>query len=597
LVVSKEAKMNVDERIAAIKDAHATQPQPAVVSRKFRLLQIETQVAVAPALSTEKVFDIANNAVAKLMERSDLSDKGKLEAVVELLSVKGENYQAASKIFAEFEAYFTYQQSQRTRVSEQNIQRLMADLEDGTKANIEKILSAFSTVNHGVGNIKQLLSVMEKARLEGKTVESLTDAYRLNESLLKEIAADQKILDEYKQDEVSAAEAQAREISAEKGQLDEGAVSKLIRTFFQDDSAAQSLELRTWRLEIVREKIAVAQRRIEISERQRNHKLEDGDLTILRSIDATEGGFTDQIVQTARDSLDLIMSTRASIEALLAGNAKSRAACADITNSLQDTTGSEAILKGALQVVAKETHLRGDTVETEIDRLNREKAGVGGDDTEAALITVNLNKAGKNAQDAASYEQTIKTKIVSFEMLTSTHVQAEARAQQFAALVESHRELLVNLQQQALPITASALEMGLQQGVALRDGLLAAAVREATAKAEKIFSENLDGATETQGRFETEKLDQMRAAIAALGKAETLITARTDKAIEHGLASLELVETMRSSAEGVSAAMSDFQKVGAVLAAPDTGASMVSGATAPAAPLPGDPDGGAAARG
>jgi hypothetical protein len=70
------------------------------------------------------LFDIANNPVAKLMQRSDLSDKGKLEAVVELLSVKVDDYQAAGRAFAEFEAYFTYHQSQRTRVSEQNIQRL-----------------------------------------------------------------------------------------------------------------------------------------------------------------------------------------------------------------------------------------------------------------------------------------------------------------------------------------------------------------------------------------------------------------------------------------------------------------------------------------
>jgi hypothetical protein len=284
--------------------------------------------------------------------------------------------------------------------------------------------------------------------------------------------------------------------------------------------------------------------------------------------------------------LALIKSTRASIEALLAANARSRAASADITHTLQDTSGSEAILKGALQVVAKETNLQARNLGTEVERLNGEKAKLVGDHAEVALLTVNQDKAGKNAQDALSYEQTIKVKVASFEMLASSHVQAEARVQQFAALVESHHGLLVNLQQQALPITASALEMGLQQGVALRDGLLAAGVRDATANAQKIFGENLDGATEAQGRFETEKLDEMRAAIAALGKAQELISERTDKAIEHGLASLELVETVRSSAEGVRAAMSDFQKVDALLSAPDTDASLAGGAAAPPAPSP-----------
>jgi hypothetical protein len=579
--------MNIDERVAAIRAGHATQPQPISVARKFRLQEIETEVAAAPALSTEVVFDIANNAVAKLMERSDLSDKGKLEAVVELLSVKAQDYHGATKTFAEFEAYFTYQQSQRTRVSEQNIQRLTVDLEDGTKATIENILHAFSVVNHGVGNIKQLLTVMEKARIDGRTVEFLTSAYRLNETLLKELAGEQKILDRHKQEEAAATRAQARD-TIDKKEHDEGFVSKLLEPFFHDDRAAQSLELSTWRLQVVREKLEVSKKTIEKKETQRNHKLEDGELTILRTIDATEGGFTDQIVQTARDSLALIKSTRASIEALLAANARSRAASNDISNSLQDKTGGEAILKGALQVVAKETHQEGQSLEIEVKRLTDEKAAIAGDDAQAALITVDLDKAGNNAQEALSFERTINTKVISFEMLASTHVQAEARAQQFASLVASHHELLVNLQQQALPITASALEMGLQQGVALRDGLLAAGVRDATTRAQKIFGENLDGATEAQGRFETEKLDEMRAAIAALGKAQALISERTDKAIEHGLMSLELVETVRSTAEGVRTAMSDFQKVGAALATSDTHAPKDNGAVAQAAPvLPG----------
>ena len=151
-------------------------------------------------------------------------------------------------------------------------------------------------------------------------------------------------------------------------------------------------------------------------------------------------------------------------------------------------------------------------------------------------------------QRAPDYERILEAKVVSFEMLASANVQAEARAQQFASLVDAQHELLSNLQQQALPVTASALEMGLQQGVALRDGLLAAGVRDATRRAQAIFGSNLEGATGAQTRLEAENLDQMRAAIAALGKAQALITDRTDKAIERGLNSMELVEQVKMSA-------------------------------------------------
>jgi len=578
--------MTIEERIAAIRAGHVTQEQAAPVVKKFRLEQVETEQTAAPAVTSEVIFDIANNAIAKIMERSDLSDEGKLNAVVELLGVKTKDYQAGAKIFADFEAYFTYQQSQRTRVSEHNISRLTEDLEDGTKTSIEKILTAFSTVNHGVGNIKQLLTVMERARLDGKTVEVLTDAYRLNEHLLADIAAERVVLEKRKHEEAAALrDQQASDSKPQHG----GVIATLMDNLFQDDRTYYSQELVTWRLETIREKIKATEDSIAMKEHRRNHGLEDGELMILRSIDATEGGFTDQIVTTARDSLALIRSTRASIEALLASNARSRAASADITNALQDTTGNEAILKGALQVLAKNTHLQGQNLGTDVERLSAEKIATNGDDAAAALITVDLDKAGKAAKEALSYEQTIKAKIVSFEMLASTHVQTEARAQQFDALVESHHELLVNLQQQALPITASALEMGLQQGVALRDGLLAAGVRDATTQAQKVFGENLDSATEAQGRYEAEKLDQMRAAIAALGKAQALISERTDKAIENGLVSLELVDTVRASAAGIRTAMSDFQKVGSALT--NSGAAGQTGgeAVAPTAPGPAGP--------
>lgn len=583
--------MNIEERIAAVRARQATQPQLDPVAKKLRLERIETKelAAPTPAPSSEMIFDIAHNAVAKLMERSDLSDKGKLEAVVDLLRVKEKDFQSGAKVFADFEAYFTYQQSQRTRVSEQNIRRLTADLEDGTKASIEKILTAFSTVNRGVGNIKQLLTVMEKARLDGTTVETLTTAYRMNEKLLQAIAADRVILQGRKEDEAVVTAEQVRATS-EQLQHGEGLFNKLLETLFGDDGPTNSEELVTWRLQTIREKIGLAQNSIELKEQQRNHKLEDGELTVLRTIDATEGGFTDQIVATAQDSLSMITSTRATIEALLAANARSRAASAEITNSLQDTTGSEAILKGALQVLAKETHLQGQNLGAEVEKLSAERAATDGDDAAAALITVDLDKAGKTAKDALSYEQTIKAKILAFEMLASTHMQTQARAQQFAALVDSHHELLVNLQQQAMPITASALEMGLQQGVALRDGLLAAGVRDATTQAQKVFGENLDNATEAQSRFETEKLDQMRAAIAALTRAQALISDRTDKAIEHGLMSLELIKNVRSSAEGIRTAMSDFQKVGSALTVSDPGDHKDAG-SAPLAPS--DPRAGA----
>jgi Ca2+-binding EF-hand superfamily protein len=559
--------MNIEDRIARMRAERGAQTQAAPAEKRVRVEQLQREVVAEQAPSSEKVFDIANNTVAKIMDRSDLSDEGKLEAVVAFLSAEYNNYNAAEKNFAQFEAYFTYEQSRRTQVSEQHIDRLMGELQDGTKSTIEHILKDFNKVNDGAGNIKKLLRVMEKARVDGTTVEVLTNAFRVNETLLRDISALKAVLADEKSEE---AQAQSRLRNYQR-EGEEGLLNNFLHMFGADVRESESVYYSQSRLESIKEKIQKCQATISEKESQRNKKLEDGELTILRTVDATEGGFTDQIVQTAKDSLALITGTRVSIEKLLAANAKSRAASTEITNVLNSATGRETILKGALELVAKETRLQGESLGAEVGKLTQEKAEAAGNAAQFTLATVKLDKMRQTGQSASDYEHVLETRVISFGMLASANVQAEARAQQFSTLVESHHELLSNLQQQALPVTASALEMGLQQGVALRDGLLAAGVRDATKKAQLIFGANLAGATEAQTTLESENLNQMRAAIAALGKAQALINERTDKAIEHGLASMDLVEKVTASADAVSAALSDFQKVGAVLASRDDG--------------------------
>jgi len=557
--------MNIEERIAKVRAEHGGPTQAMPSQKALQAVRPRREVEAAPLPASETVFDIANNSVAKIMDRGDLSDEGKLQAVVGFLTAEDCDYGAAQKHFAEFEAYFTYEQSKRTQVSEQHIQRLMAELQDGTKSAIEHIIRDFNVVNDGAGNIKKLLRVMEKARVEGTTIETLTNAFKLNDSLLTELASLRATLATHNMDRAKA----LNRLTYYQRDNEGGFLSRLLHAFDSDETYNDSRYYYIDGVDSINLMIKRCEESIADKERQRNRKLEDGELTILRTVDATEGGFTKQILETAKDSLALIMGTRGSIEQLLAANALSRAASNEIGRELSTATGRETILKGALQMVADETHLQAGGLGVEVEKLAQDKAGVAGDPAQLTLATLDLDKMRQTTQGALDYERVLETRVLSFGMLASADVQAEARAQQFAVLVESHHELLSNLQQQALPITASALEMGLQQGIALRDGLLSAGVRDATKKAQMIFGSNLAGATEAQSKLEAENLEQMRAAITALGKAQTLINERTDKAIEHGLASMDLVQKVTASADAVSSALSDFQKVGSSLGSHD----------------------------
>jgi hypothetical protein len=580
--VEKDKKMTIEERIAAIRTGRATQTQAAPVEKQRHGDESKTELAAAAPV-TSKAFDSATNPVSQIMQRGDLSDKGKLEAVVDFLDATDENFLATQKNFAAFEAYFTSEQSKRTEVSEQNIERLMGELAGTTNATVKHILRDFDAVNIGAGKIKQLLMVMERARVDGKTVEVLTAAYRGNEALLTQIVDLKRSLATQVSRQTQTAQ-QLAEMQDEKTSNDASALSNLFGLFGKRESISQALYYSAYDLKDIQGKIHSLQQTIDAREAQRHTDLENGDLTILRTVDATEGGLTDQILQTANDSLALLKGMRLSIESLLAANARSRAACTDISKTLNTMSGGETILKGALEVVALDARHHAEALHGDIDRLTQEKTSAGVDTVQSTLLTVQIDKATQADELALDYERVVQTKVVAFQMLGSANVQAGARAQQFATLIDSQHEVLSNLQQQALPVTASALEMGLQQAVTLRDGLLAAGVRDATRKAQEIFGSSLQGATDAQTRLGIENLNQMRAAIAALGNAQSIISHRTDKAIEHGLESLDLLEQMADQAAKVRTAMADFQNVDNALTPPDAGpasAAPSTGATPP----------------
>jgi hypothetical protein len=514
----------------------------------------------APA--AELVFDMTNNSISKIMERSDLGDRGKLEALVGLLEAKDLDGIAAPKIFADLEVYFTYEQNRRTHVSEQDIQRLMNELADGTKSKVKHILDDFNAVNVGAGKINQLLKVIEKARYNGRTVEGLTEAYRFNEELLNELASLRGRLTADEKQEVLDARTQTnledeRRVAEDKGimkRLFFGRNQRLVEGFYDPSQG----------LRITQSRIQKTQSLIVQKEAQRDRNLEDGELTILRTVDATEFGLSDQVLKTAHDSLTLIEDACISIERLINANASSRAACTGFTTTLNLAAAGDTILRDALQVVAEKTHVQGESLHKKPDNRAVDKAAVAGDGSQVTLLTVKLDSAMQTEQHTLDDERVLQAKIVSLEMLASANKGSEARVQQFSSLISAQHNLLSNLQQQALAVAARALAMGLQRGAVLPDGLLEVWVREITKKARDTFGANLESATGAQTRLET--LDRMRTAIAALRHAHTLVIERNDPAIELDLGSIELVEQVETSADAMRGAMGEFEKVDAGLA-------------------------------
>jgi hypothetical protein len=539
--------MTIDERTAEMRAAGAGQPQLATADSKLHV-GIAAPEAVAQATpAAELCLGRSTNPVSKIMERDDLGDNGKLEALVGFLEAKNLDGIAAPNIFAELEVYITDEESRRTYISEQNIQQLMDELAGDTKSSIKRILDDFQTINVGAEKIKQLLGVLAKARSDGRTVEELTNAYRFNERLLHELASLRGELIADEKQEVLDARTQTNLEDERRAAEDKGIIKRFF--FGRNPRLVEGFYDPSHSLSITQSRIQKTRSGIVQKEAQRDRKLEDEELTILCTVDVRECGLTDQIRKTAQDSLALIECACVSIERTIMANASSRAACTRITTALHRTGAGDAILKGALQVVERRTRLQRESLHKKVD-----KAAAARDGAQVRLLTMKLYNSIQTDQRALDFERVLRTTIALSEMLTSANVQSEARAQKFSSLIDAQRELLSNLQQQAVLVTTSALAMGLQRAVARPDGLTAAGVRESTKKGQGIFGANLD---------------QLRAAIAALSQAQTLVVERTDRVNENGLSSIELDEQVKTSACAIRDAMAKFEEV-------DTGLTAAS---------------------
>lgn len=503
---------------------------------------------------------IAGNSFFKIITDAAKSTDQKIEAIAQYLTADNGDYEEARRRYAEFEAYFNYVQSQNLDLNVQGVQRLVKEIESALKPEIEKIVVHVLDVQKGVEESRKLLEALRAARIEGKTIDQICEAMKVNDLILAHISGLNGQLAELAQKNQSCTELLTTK-EEEKKASEKGFVNSCKRLFGPDREIAAAIELAQENIESIKTELGDFQKQLEAKNAERNQNLESGPLLILRSVDATEKSFSDSIVSTAKNSLKLIEGATRSIQILLSRTAYSEATAREINHSIADAEVRQTILKGAIQQVSKATKAQALKVKADLDAKDGEIAAAEKGDVQFAVLQAERVDIDQRHNGALDYQEVLNQTETNFEVIAAGNVEAKSRANQLAALIHTEKELLKRLGTEALPATTLALRTVLETSVAQQNSEMAVAIGAITERARSTGKEGLRTLIGAQEELHAQKIKDMDRAIQALAEAEEAVVQRIESTVSEGVETRERMKSLIEVAGGLQTALGELNEI------------------------------------
>ncbi len=554
------------DRIATAKakltsKAHAAPPP---LSRLEAVSKANADAAVGVAadstVATEVAASITENPFYKIVMDASKSNDQKIEELAKGLTAENGSYEEVRKRYADFEAYFNYVQSQNMGLNVQGINRLIKEIEDALKPQIEKIVTDVLAVQKGVDDSRQLLSVLRAARVENKTIDEISEAMKINDAILAEIAGITSRLAGLGKQEATKQELLTEKQTA-KAASEKGFVNGMLRMFGPDKKVMDALALAEEQVKEVRNEMATVKAEMEAKQGERNQKLESGPLLILRSVDATEKSFSETLVATAKNCLKLIEGNARSVGVLLTRSAYSEAAAREINHNIAESEVREAILKGAVQQVVKTTGEQVKTIKAELDAKDTAIAATEKGNVQFAVLQAERVDVDQRHNGALDYLEVLNQTETSFATIAAGNVEAKTQANQLAALIHTEKDLLKRLGTEALPATALALRTVLETCVAQQNGELAITIGAITQKARDTGKEGLATLTQAQGELHKQKIQDMDRAIKALGDAQESVVQRIEDTVNEGIETRGRMNSLVAVSDELRAVLGELNEI------------------------------------
>jgi hypothetical protein len=553
---------NINDSLARMRAVAGTlnirQTQETGQLRRRHVTEIDTDTQM-----DDEALDITvmkNNAVYQIMNKTSLAGDEQIAAIAKYLTVENDDYASARKRFAEFQAYFNHVQSEGMKLDMKGLERLIEEVQSALKPEVEKIVNDVIAVQKGVDESKKLLEVMRAARLEGKSIEQIKQAMDINDQVLKEIKALSDMLAQLHQTEEYRKTALNERLDA-KLTSEKGFWNGIVRSFRgPDKKIAAAIEDAQQRLQGVQSDIETSNKDLQTKQTERNTNLESGPLVILRSIDATDNGFAENIVATANNSLDLIRGASTSVQRLLKRMAYSKSQAMSISDSIARAEVREAILEGAVQRVSKISHDQSENIKQRLTAQD-DKLGATEDMVEKAALNAERVSIAELQKTALAYEEDIKRTHANFAMTTANSVEAQSRAGGFYNLLLAQEDMLQQVAARTLPETARALRMGLEVNVGMQTTELASSISAVTRRAIEIGKQSYVDLATTQDELRAADLKIMQDAIDALTAAQDSVVNAAEATVKHSGERGNLTGSLSKATSGLRELLEQFDDI------------------------------------
>ncbi|MDP9128363.1 MAG: hypothetical protein M3N08_08920 [Pseudomonadota bacterium] len=482
-------------------------------------------------LAAGRLTDIKDNPIYQIMQQTDRSGDEQIAAIAKFLTVQNDDYAAARKRFADFQIYFNDVQNEGLRLDVRGMEKLVSELKSAMKPEIEKIVNDVVAVQNGAGETKQLLEVMRTARLEGKTIEQMKAAIDLNDRIIEAIKGLGQDLARYERQESSRQSDLNTELDA-KLESEKGFWNAAKRSLLgPDKEIAARIDEAQQALSAVHSSLETTKQTIAAKESERKVQLESGPLMILRSIDATENGFVDIIVESANQSIALINNARSTVQRLMKRSAYSKETAMEISDSISQAEVREAILEGAIQRVTKSAHEQSEAIKLKLEAQDNKLAAAAED--EKPLLNAERVGLAELQKTALAFEEDVKRSHANFTMATANSVEARTRSTNLYNLLLAQEDMLQQIASRALPETGRALRLGLESSVGMQTSELANSVSAVTQAAIETGKSSYADLAKTQDNIRAAQLKIMQDAIDALNTAQDNVVDAAEKTVKH----------------------------------------------------------------
>jgi hypothetical protein len=567
-----------------------TAPQPATAKHEQARRVAQEYAHEETSLQHEKrvVVNLENNPVAAIMGDTEKSTEQKIEALSAYLITKDEDYKTARQHFAEFEAYFAHAQSQSMDLSEERIQKLINEVRENVILKIEAIVRDLASVQHDAEELDKMLDALEQATAEGKSVGELQAAVLLNDKIISEIKAIEQTLAKLDKDKVSG-EQEVRDALDEKIASHQGFWNSVKRAFGEDKSIIARIEVAQNRLASVVREIELQQKTSEQKKTERNEKLE-GPLTVLRTLDATENGFSERIAQTGEHDLGLIRAAKFSIENLLLQLSQSKLASAEMAKSVTAATIRNSILRGAVQKAEVESDKQSVAIKVRLDAKADEIKALGDDSqnvVQKQIMEADHAVIKELFSEAYRYREEMEHALATFATVTTKNTNSEAAVQRYADFLYNLERMIKRLQNEALPQAAEDLHMSLETDRALKLAGAGRSVGQSVAAAENLARRNIVRLGRTTGILREEEIADLDALTESTLAAQNILLDASEATVAHGIKrgegvrkALEAAEVLKSMIEEAVVLSADAANIGKPNGPtePDSGPVRVVGA-------------------